>query len=415
MRPLDYIRSVRHVFATHRVRTVLTLLGIMIGSGSIVLLAGLLRGGEEALLETSQRANEADILQIRRDEPPSSQLHRTRRELSHSDAGFLSDSALLAGAIATSEQSRDGRAQWRAQKKRVRLVATTPVMQSLSRLHIFKGRFLTDDDLARRARVCVVGHTVWSELLTEQDDISDVHIQVLGERWTVVGVLEAKPPIGGSSSNNTFLWDNKVLVPRTTFDALYDPAHNASRLYVRLQGAGNLLEHMRAVETVVKQTLLRRHLGVENFKVEGEEGVANQFRLILDIIKLLLLGTGLLSLLVGGINIMNIMLVTVTERTREIGIRRAIGASPRTILLQFLIEAGVISSTGGVLGVSGGMFLCWLTARLLTRVLGNWNLHIETWSLGVGLALSLITGIVFGLLPARRASGLDPVEALRYE
>ena len=97
MRPLDYIRSVRHVFATHRVRTVLTLLGIMIGSGSIVLLAGLLRGGEEALLETSQRANEADILQIRRDEPPSSQLHRTRRELSHSDAGFLSDSALLAG------------------------------------------------------------------------------------------------------------------------------------------------------------------------------------------------------------------------------------------------------------------------------------------------------------------------------
>ena len=122
-------------------------------------------------------------------------------------------------------------------------------------------------------------------------------------------------------------------MPRTTFDALYDPAHSASRLYVRLQGAGNLLAHMRAVETVVKQTLLRRHLGVENFKVEGEEGIANQFRLILDIIKLLLLGTGLLSLLVGGINIMNIMLVTVTERTREIGIRRAIGASPRTILL----------------------------------------------------------------------------------
>jgi putative ABC transport system permease protein len=204
-------------------------------------------------------------------------------------------------------------------------------------------------------------------------------------------------------------------VPHTTFDAMFSPKHDAGRVFVRLGAQGALAQRVRAIESVVRGTLLRRHLGVENFKIEGEDGEANQERLILTIIKMLLLGTGLLSLFVGGINIMNIMLVTVTERTREIGVRRAVGATPGAILMQFLLEAAFIATTGGVIGVLGGMFLSWLSALALSSALGEWKLHIETWSIVLGLGLSLLTGIVFGLFPAWRAARLDPVEALRYE
>ena len=414
MRLIDHLRTLRRTLGANRSRTALTLLGIVIGSGSIVLLAGLLRGGEEALVATSQRANEADLIQVRRDEPPQAQLRRTRRELSMSDVETLCESPLLGGSPVAGEANRETKAFFEGRKKRARLVSASPGSASLYRLEVEKGRFLTDEDLDSRRRVCVIGVEVWRELLEEKVDAVGTQIRMEDETWTIVGVLKNKPPLGGGG-DGTWMWNRKVLVPRTTFDALFEPSHKINKLFVRLGSAKGLAARLSFVERVVKATLLRRHLGVENFKVEGEEGHANQERLILDIIKLLLLGTGLLSLFVGGINIMNIMLVTVTERTREIGVRRAIGASPGAILIQFLLEAGTIALAGGVIGVLGGIFLSWAIALLLTHALGAWSLHVEMWSVGLGLGLSLSTGIVFGLFPAWRAARLDPVEALRYE
>ena len=260
----------------------------------------------------------------------------------------------------------------------------------------------------------MIGQEIWRELLEEKPSIDGVELSIEGQTWTVVGVLKNKPLLGGAG-DGTWMWNRKVMVPQTTFDAVFVPDHRRGRVFVRLGGLGELAKRMGLMEGVVKGTLMRRHLGVQNFKVEGEEGDANQERLILAVIKLLLLGTGLLSLFVGGINIMNIMLVTVTERTREIGVRRAIGASPRQVMMQFLLEAALIAITGGLIGVFGGLFLSWALAALLTHALGQWNLHIETWSIVLGLGLSLSTGILFGLFPAWRAARLDPVEALRYE
>ena len=414
MRLADQLLTVRLAFAANRARAALTLLGIVIGAGSIVLLAGLLKGGEEALISTSQRANEADMIQVRRDEPPPQQAGRTRRELSRVDGETLEESRLLAGARVATEATRDGRALWRERKKRVRVVSAGADALGFNRLELLQGRGLTVDDLKERRAVCVIGYDVWHDLLEEQPSAPGTMLRIDDQMWTVVGVLKRKPPLGGGGGG-LWMWDRKVLVPETTFDALYDPRHEVGRLYVRLSGTGSLAKMLRTVEGVVDQTLLRRHLGVKNYKVEGEEGFANQERLILMIIKLLLLGTGLLSLFVGGINIMNIMLVTVTERTREIGIRRAVGASPAAILGQFLLEAAAIASVGGITGVSGGVALSWLASRGLSRLVGHWPFYVESWSVVLGLALSISTGIVFGLFPAWRASRLDPVEALRQE
>jgi putative ABC transport system permease protein len=413
VRLVDHLRTVRHTFSSNRARAALTLLGIMIGSGSIVLLAGLLRGGEEALIQTSQRANEADLISIRRDDPPPRQIGRTRRELSQGDIDTLGESRLLEGARVAGEENQEARAYFGAKKKRVRLVGAAPTTFELYRLEVERGRRLTDEDLATRGMVAIIGQDVWRDLFEQRDDVLGQHFTANGQTWTVVGVLKNKPLLGGA--DGTWMWNRKVLVPQTTFDAVFAPDHRRGRVYVRLGGLAALGERLGLMEGLVKETLLRRHLGVQNFKVEGEEGEANQERLILTIIKLLLLGTGLLSLFVGGINIMNIMLVTVTERTREIGVRRAIGASPGQVLAQFLLEAALIALTGGVIGVCGGLFLSWALAALLSHAVGQWNLHVETWSIVLGLGLSLSTGILFGLFPAWRAARLDPVEALRYE
>jgi putative ABC transport system permease protein len=412
MRVRDHLKQVRHTFASNRARAALTLLGIVIGAGSIVLLAGLLRAGEEALLSTSQGATEADLIQVRADEPPAKQMLKTRRKLNQGDGELLADSPLLGGAPVATEAQKDTWAT-RPIRKRVRLVGARPVARELYRLEVVKGRFLTDEDIADRKHVCVVGHEVWRKLLEGRESIEGAVLVLEGQAWDVVGVLKDKPILGGG--DGVWMWNRKVLIPQTTFDAHFAPAHDVQRLYVRLGGSGPLRERIRAVENVVKGTLLRRHYGVENFKVEGEESGVNQERLVLTIIKMLLLGTGLLSLFVGGINIMNIMLVTVTERTREIGVRRAIGAPPSAILTQFLMEAAFISLVGGVIGVLGGIGMLAFLSWALTRALGAWAFHVEPWSIALGLGLSLVTGIVFGWLPARRASRLDPVEALRYE
>ena len=212
------------------------------------------------------------------------------------------------------------------------------------------------------------------------------------------------------------LFRSKVLVPRSTFDAVFDTNHSVDSIFVRIGDSSMPLPmRIELARKSIEATVSRRHYGVENFKIDRSSQDAQQFEVIVSVIKVLLLGTGLLSLFVGGINIMNIMLVTVTERTREIGVRRAIGANPRSILLQFLLESALIALTGGIIGVLGGVATASLIAFVLTKLLGSWTMHVEWWSIGLGLALSITTGIVFGLFPAWRAARLDPVEALRYE
>ncbi len=413
MRLSDQFRGLHRTLLTHRARALLTLLGMMIGTGTIVLLASLLRGGREALMRSNQQASESDLVEVKRDEPPTSELRKTRRDLSEIDAEVLRDSPLLGGARVVSHGWKDVRAYFHHTNKDVSINATTPTGLSLYRLGLQRGRFLNEDDLAERRRVCVVGYEVWQELLESADDLANVRIQIKGEQWGVVGALKDKPMIGNTSG--TWIWNRRVLVPQTTFDALYNPAHTATRLFVRLSGSESLIERIGAVKKLVSSTLLRRHYGVHNFSLANDSQQRQQSELILSIIQLLLLGTGLLSLFVGGINIMNIMLVTVTERTREIGIRRAIGAPPRAIMVQFLLESGFIALLGGVLGIFGGIVCAAASTFALSKVVGEWNLHIEPWSIALGLGLSLVTGVIFGLFPAWRAARLDPVEALRYE
>ncbi|HEY2746041.1 MAG TPA: ABC transporter permease [Polyangia bacterium] len=413
MRLIDQLRSVRHTFDANRGRTALTLVGIMIGAGSIVLLASMLAGGQQALLDHDQQATGDDVVEVDSDEVPVQQTQKTRRELGRDDDRELSSSPVLPGAHVTSEKDRWTMVYYHKQKKRTAVTGVEPVALSLHRLNVEQGRFISDDDLHVGSRVCVIGINVAHELFQGEPALGQP-VTADGVEWTVVGVLANKPGFGGG--DGPWMWNSKVLVPRSTFDAVFDKQHTVDEVFVKIaDGSAPLPVRIDLARKVIDSSLLRRHYGVQNFKIDRDSEDAQQFNTIITVIKILLLGTGLLSLFVGGINIMNIMLVTVTERTREIGVRRAIGANPTSIMVQFLLESAVIALAGGLIGVVGGLGLAWTTATILTKMLGSWSLHVEMWSIALGLGLSVSTGIIFGIFPAWRAAKLDPVEALRYE
>ena len=419
MSALDLLRALGGAFA-HRLRAALTVLGIVIGTGSIVLLASVLHGGEAFLLHASQQASNDDVIEAHVDEAPPAQRDRTTRPLSRADAAEVAGSPVLLGAMVEPESSLDTLAHWQGRKKRVAVVSAGASTLALYRLRIARGRALDEDDRARGSRVCVIGHEVHEELLRATVPLDGLRLEIDGRLFSVVGVLEKKPLLGATDA--TYIWDRKVLIPETTYDALYAPSHEVKRIYVRVpesssgagEGSARRQQHRRVARAAVNGVLLRRHLGVLNFALAKDESGGME-RLIMNVIRVLLLGTGMLALLASGINIMNVMLVTVSERRREIGLRRAIGATPRSILVQFLLEAVGLSAVGALVGIAAGVLLAWLTALLASSTIGEWELAVPAWSLGLGLGLALATGVVFGAGPAWRAARLSPIDALRSE
>jgi putative ABC transport system permease protein len=413
MRTPDLIRSVRHTFKTSKLRVALTLLGIMIGAGSMVLLAGLLVAGEEALVRLAQHANESDMIEVYGSDPPRKDATKTTRPLTTYDADALASSPLLDGAQVNAAGRQQKLLRFRGKDKMTSIFAGERDSLSLYRISVEQGRYFVEDDFKQRRRVAVVGQEVWTELLEKKPMTEEMRIVVDGIPFEVIGVLAHKPTMG--KGNGTWMWNRRTLIPSTTYHVTFEPGHQVRGIFVRLKDNAGLAGKMKQLTDVVEQTILRRHHGVKNFEIESDARGKNQEELILRIIELLLFGTGVIALFVGGINIMNIMLVTVTERTKEIGIRRAVGATPSEIARQFLLEAGTLAGVGGLLGVVGGILLTWVASMVLTQVLGPWRFAVELWAIALALGMAIGTGLVFGLIPALRAAKLDPVVALRSE
>ena len=390
------------MLVANRVRSALTMLGVVIGVAAIILLVSLGEGAT-AYITNELTGLGTNLLIITPGKTQTSggfhpPIASTVRKLTYDDAVALRRRAsLLTDAVPLVLGT--GKIRYQGNSRHVSVVGVTPEFQRVRNLYVEIGQFLSEEDVEGRRRVVVLGRTVKRELFGEENPLGRF-VTLADSRYRVIGIMERKGVSLG------FDIDDLVFVPVKSAQDLFD----TDRLLEILASVGSPDDIDRGIQQV-RDILIRRHGNREDFTVISQGAILSAFTTILKILTAVLGGIAGISLVVGGIGIMNIMLVSVRERTREIGIRKAVGARRRDILGQFMIESIVLSTLGGLLGiivgVGGAKGLSLFFTYLPTRV--------SMWAVLMAFGFSAAVGVFFGVYPARRAARLDPIQALRYE
>ena len=400
MKITDLIGLAFSRLGTGKMRAALTMLGVIIGVASVVALVSVAQGATKGISDRLQSLG-TNLLTV---SPGFTTTGATRGGFGTATTLTVDDATALAQldgvqAIAP-ELTTNKLVIAGTQNETARVVGTTPGYLSVFAYDMWVGSFLNQASVDHNLRVAVIGATTADNLsLTETSVGSTIFIG--GLPFNLIGILQPK---GGTTST-----DDQVLIPLSTARQLFVGSNSVSAIGV---SAANQ-DVISTVSAEITATLEQRHgitTGVDDFSIATQAQLLGTVSGVSDTLTLLLAGIASISLLVGGIGIMNIMLVSVRERTREIGIRKAIGARGRDILSQFLVEALALSLAGGLIGVGLGV-----VASYGIGVYAGWGFVFNPVTVVVAVLFSLIVGIVFGVWPASQAARLDPVVALRYE
>jgi putative ABC transport system permease protein len=400
---LDLIRLALARLRSSRLRAALTMLGVIIGVGSVVALVAVGQGATRGITTQLQSLG-TNLLTIN---PGSVTSFGTRGAAGSATTLTIEDAAALAGldgvAAVAPELSTQKLVVAGDSNTTTSIVGTSATYATVHNDTIQQGSFLTGpaDDLA--LRVAVLGATTASDLGLGANAVG-TDLSIGGIPFRIIGILQSK---GGSGPTNQ---DDMIIVPLGAVKSHFVSGDSVRSIAVSVASADQMDRVTAEITTVLKG---RHGLGASDaadFSVFDQAQLLTTVNSITDLLTVLLAGIASISLVVGGIGIMNIMLVSVRERTREIGIRKAIGAKSRDILLQFLIEALVLSVFGGCLGILVG-----LGATAIIGSIAGWGFVFSPLTLVVALAFSLAVGVIFGVWPARQAARLDPIAALRYE
>ena len=405
MRYLAVIKIAFRALRRNKMRTVLTMLGIIIGVGAVIAMVALGKAAK-AQVEARIAALGQNVIQVF-----SGSINRNGVFSGFGGAGTLTvDDANamrteIPGVIAVSPEVRSGAQIMAGENNWQTSVMGEDVDYLTIRVwDIAEGAMFTDADVRSTAKVCVLGKTTADKLFPDGGAVGQI-IRIKNVPVKVLGVLRAK---GSSMAGQD--QDDTVIVPYTTGMKRFAGVTMLRSINVSAASTAQLIPVQNAIADLLRQRH-RIQLGRDDdFILRNQQEIAEAQTATTDVMTALLAGVATISLIVGGIGIMNIMLVSVTERTREIGIRMAVGARGHDILLQFLIEAVTLSSTGGILGILLGIG----GAKMLT-VVKHWPTLVSTDSIIVAFVFSAAVGIFFGFYPARKASKLDPIDALRYE
>jgi len=389
-------------------RSFLTMLGIIIGVGAVISMLAIVAGAEKQIMSRIS-AMGTNLLVVR---PGQSGSHGvmsgTQQTLTVADALAIRDEIEGVRRIAPGV-SGSVQVKYQNRNTRTRVTGTAGTYLPIRDYAVEKGRAFSDSEVENMSRVVVLGPVTVTNLFGENEPLDET-IKVNGINFKVIGVLKAKGDQGFFSS------DDQVIMPYTTAMKQVLGLDRLGEIDIQVSDGFDLTN----VQTAIQQLVRKRHHTQEG--APDDVNIINQADIIATASQftttftVVLGGIASISLLVGGIGIMNIMLVTVTERTREIGVRKAIGAKERGILLQFLTEAVIMSGLGGMIGVAAGVGGAHLIQVLTTQYTSTpFVTEVHLTSVLLALSFSAVVGIVFGSYPAMRAARLDPVDALRYE
>lgn len=405
---IESFRSALQSIRAHSFRSFLTSLGIIIGVASVIAVVSMVQG-LSASITTQFKGMGANSLSVNAYTPFEEALQGKQNTLGMNDyetiVAHIDDISHVSpqfgpfGHFGTTVRQA-------AQSTFTRVRAVTAAFEQANQVFPAKGRFISAGDDASRRRVCFIGSKVLENLKLAGDPLGQF-IEVNGEWFKIIGVGEERGETLGMSR------DDYVLIPFSVGRAI---AGTDSKLDINISFTVNEIEHLEAVQGRLT-TLLRRahHLKpgqASDFKVETSQEMTETFDSIIAMMTMVLGGIVSVSLLVGGIGIMNIMLVSVTERTREIGICKALGAQRHHILLQFLIEATTLSLLGGLVGLLLGYALGFGASKMIPDFP---EAVVPWWAVLMAFGFSSMVGILFGIMPAAKAANLNPIDALRYE
>jgi putative ABC transport system permease protein len=405
------LRTALQLFQTRKVRFLLTVSGILVGIASLVLLAGLLDVGQEVLRRASSSALGDDTLTVKNDwnalsNNPDAERLTFRDQEAIERSASLGDGTGVTGAYGI----RDRKATFGKEEFTPLTLGVEPSGFEVYELEIANGRSFVADEYDQARRVAIAGAKILDGRLKPGDVV-----RVEGSPFEIVGILEAKPTIGPGEN---WGWNNRLLMPARTYQLVFDPSRRPSNIVVKLaipESLEGAIKDYVLAERGLLDAILFRGRTVKSWEYEGVGEQDSTEALIFKTIHVLIYLTTVFSMIVGGINIMNIMLVTVAERTREIGLRRALGATRTDILRQFVAETMAVTLMGALLGLAMALLLLVIASLALTKWVVPWPVRVVPWAVLAAVGSSMTVGIVFGLYPAWRASRLDPVEALRFE
>ncbi len=391
----------------NKLRTILTLIGVVMGVASVIMVITLVNGANK-YVSTKLSGYGADVFTVTR---MSSVIftadeyfrYQKRKILRIEDYQAIRDDCTQCSEVGALLDRSTNVVYNGHSSNNTEVRGYTWTMLALNNIDIALGRGFTPGDDEKGTHDAVIGYDIVDNLMPDGDPIGR-EIRVDGIPYTVVGVGDRQGKTLGQSQ------DNWVAVPITTFQQTYG-YNDSVDIYARANGNAEVMERAKDEVRVLMRS--RRHNAVgtpDDFEIETNDTFLDIWKQISALFTWIVLGIASISLVVGGIVIMNIMLVSVTERTREIGVRKALGARQRDVLLQFLIESATMALTGGAIGVLFGV----LVAKLITIIIG-FPTNVQAWSVFLGLFVAGATGIFFGVYPASKAAKLDPVVALRAE
>jgi putative ABC transport system permease protein len=405
---LESLRSAFAAIRAHAFRSFLTALGIIIGVASVVAVVSIVQGLSYTVNAQFQGLGSNSIT-VTSYTPRERWLQGRIAKLTEDDLSAIQHR--VGGISHVTPILYDPRNQminvgYRTQSTFTRVFGVGSSYMEVNQSYPEDGRFFTRSDEARRRLVCLAGADVVEDLEFPDGGVGEF-IRIGNEWCRIVGVMEARGEIFGFSQ------DNYVLLPYSTMQRLLGTSREFD---IQIQLLVDDLEELAEVDSRIGRVLRQQH-GLkpgenDDFRIQTAEQLTQSFNSVVNTITAVAAGIVGISLLVGGIGIMNIMLVSVTERTREIGILKALGARRVDILLQFLIEAVLLCVLGGLLGIALG----WGAGALVAAMLPGFPpAHVPLWAIALSVGFSAAVGIVFGILPAAKAAQLDPIESLRYE